>query len=90
MNTTDAKLLAALGTAGVLIGVGKMLADDKPLKARQAIGRAILSGALGVAAGAIVIAIPGVGFVPQVALACILTSLGTSALEVLFSRLVHK
>ncbi len=84
------KLLAALAAAGVLIGVGKLLASDEPVKLRQAIGRAILNGALGVAAGAIVLLFPGIGLVPQIAVACILASLGVSTLEVLFNRVLKK
>lgn len=86
----DAKLLTALGATGVLIGIAKMLSSEEPLRARQVFGRAVLSGALGVAAGAAVIFIPGISFVAQVALACILASLGVSALETLFARIAKK
>lgn len=86
----EAKLVGALAGAGVLVGIAKMLTSDEPLKARQVLGRAILSGATGLAAGAAVIFIPGLAFVPQVALACVLASLGTSAIESLFNRIVKK
>ena len=86
----DLKLLAALLTAGVAVGIAKMLVSEEPIKIRQAVGRAILSGALGLAAGAIVIVVPGITLVAQVGLACAVSSLGTSALEKLFSRLVAK
>lgn len=91
MTTNDElKLLAALAAAGVAIGIGKLLASEEPINLRQAIGRAILSGALGVAAGAIVLLFPGIGIVPQIAVACILASLGASALELLFNRFLKK
>lgn len=86
----EIKLLAALAAAGVAIGIGKLLASDEPIKLRQAVGRAILSGALGVAAGAIVMLFPGIGIVPQIAVACILASLGASSLELLFNRFLKK
>lgn len=86
----EVKLVGSLAGVGVLIGIAKMLTSDEPLKARQVIGRAILSGALGLAAGAAVIFIPGISFVAQVALACVLASLGTSALESMFNRIVKK
>ncbi|WP_408953169.1 hypothetical protein [Lysobacter sp. Hz 25] len=86
----DLKLLTALGCAGAVIGIAKMLSSTEKLKPRQIVGRAILSGALGVAAGAIVLLFPGIGFVPQIAVACILASLGVSALEVLFNRFLNK
>lgn len=77
----EVKLVGALAGVGALIGIAKMLNSDEPIRVRQAVGRAVLSGATGLAAGAVVIFIPGVGFVAQVALACILASLGASALE---------
>lgn len=86
----EVKLVGALAGAGLIVGIAKMLAADDPITWKQAIGRAILSGATGLAAGAIVIFIPGVSFVAQVALACILASLGTSALETMFTRIVKK
>lgn len=86
----EAKLVGALAGAGFIVGIAKLLNSDEPIKVRQAIGRAILSGATGLAAGAAVIFIPGISFVAQVALACILSSLGTSALETLFARIVKK
>lgn len=91
MTTIDElKLLASLCAVGVLIGVGKQLAYAEPVKLRQVVGRAILNGALGVAAGAIVLLFPGIGLVPQIAVACILASLGASSLEALFNRFLKK
>jgi len=86
----ELKLVGALTGVGFLVGIAKMLSSDEPIKLRHALGRAILSGALGLAAGAVVIFIPGVSFVAQVALACILASLGSSALESMFNRVVKK
>lgn len=86
----DVKLLASLGGAGALIGIAKMLSSDELPKARQIVGRAILSGGLGVAAGAAVLIIPSIPLVAQVALACILSSLGVSALEALFAKYVKQ
>lgn len=83
----DLKLLAALAVTGALIGIAKVLNSDEPIKLRTAIARAILSGALGVAAAAVVLLFPGVGFAAQVGVACILTSLGVSSLEVILKRM---
>ena len=90
ISNDDIKLLAALCLAGVIISVGKLLASDEPVKLRQAVGRAILSGALGVAAGSIVLLFPGVGPLPQIAIACVLASLGSSYMETLFNRILKK
>jgi len=86
----DLKLVGALAGAGLLVGLGKLLTADEPIKARQVVGRAILSGATGLAAGAVVIFIPGIGIVAQIALACIMSSLGASSIEAIFSRIVRK
>ncbi len=84
------KLLIVLPLVGAIIGIAKMLNSDEPLKVRQVFARAVLNGALGMGAGAVVLLVPGVGFVAQVAIACILASLGVSALEGLFQRLLRK
>ncbi|WP_423373197.1 hypothetical protein [Stenotrophomonas maltophilia] len=86
----EVKLVGALAGVGLIVGIAKMLTSNDPITWKQAVGRAILSGATGLAAGAIVIFIPGVSFVAQVALACILASLGTSALETVLNRVVNK
>jgi len=86
----EVKLVGALAGVGLIVGIAKMLTSSEPITWKQAVGRAILSGATGLAAGAIVIFIPGVSFVAQVAVACVLASLGTSALESLFKRIVNK
>lgn len=80
------KLLAALGTAGVLIGIAKMLVSEEPLKARQVIGRSILHGGLGIIAAAAVVLVPGLSFTAQVGIACLFASLGSSAVEKFLER----
>lgn len=90
MTPEDIKLLGSLAAVGAIVAVGKMLASEEKIKPRQIIGRAILSAALGVCAGAAVIVIPGISFVAQVALACVLTSLGVSALEAVFNKYLKK
>jgi len=77
----EVKLVGALAGVGLIVGIAKMLTSNDPITWKQALGRAILSGATGLAAGAIV---------AQVALACILASLGTSALETVLNRVVNK
>ena len=86
----EIKLVGTLAGVGALIGIAKMLNSDEPLKARHVVGRAILSGACGTAAGAIVLFFPGAGFVVQVAVACVLASLGVSALEAVFKKWLKK
>ena len=83
----DLKLVGALAGTGFLVGIAKLITSNETITWKQAVGRAILSGTTGLAAGCVVIFIPGVSFVAQVALACALASLGTSALEALFNRI---
>jgi hypothetical protein len=90
MNIEDVKLLGSLAVAGTVVALGKLLSSDEKLKPRQIAGRAITSATLGVIAGAAVVFIPGISFVAQVALACAMSSLGTSAVEALFARVVKK
>ncbi len=86
----DQKLLFSLGFAGIIIGIAKLLSSDEPIKIRQAIGRCILHGALGIAAASFVVFIPLISFTGQIGLACVFASLGASALEKLFTKLAPK
>lgn len=86
----DTRLLVTLGVIGIIVGVAKLMADDAPIKLRQAVGRCILHGALGVAAASFVVFIPALTFTGQVGLACVFASLGSSVLEKLFSKWAAK
>lgn len=90
MNKEEITLLASLGLVGVFVGIGKMLVSNEKLTARMVIGRAITHGALGAAAGAASLLFPAISTVAVVALACVLASLGTSALETVFNKVVKK
>jgi len=87
---SEIRLAGTLAGVGVIVAFAKMLVSAEPLTWRVVVGRAILSGALGLAAGAIVIFVPEVTFIGQVALACILTSLGESALTPWLNRIVSR
>jgi hypothetical protein len=86
----DTKLLAVMGALGAAIGVGKLLSSGEPLTWRLAAGRAIVHGGLGLCAGAATLMFPAIGFAAQVGIACVLASLGTSALEVAFQKYMKK
>lgn len=90
MNKDDITLLGTLCAVGALIGIGKMLVSDAPLTPRQVVGRAILHGGLGLAAAAVMVALPSIGTVAQVGIACLFSSLGTSALEAAFNKWLKK
>lgn len=71
-----AAILAALAA-----GMGTLLASDEKLTWRLAIGRALSSGALGVAAGSVLLWIPNAPWFAVVGVAAVLGSIGTSGLE---------
>ena len=90
MNFDDMKSLLVLAVAGLIAGLGTLLASEEKLTSRIVIGRAISSLALGVTAASILIWVPGVAFSAQVGIACAVASLGTSGLERLFQRALNK
>lgn len=82
----ETKVLTVMAALGAAIGLGKLLASGEPLNWRVVLGRTIVHGGLGLCAGAAVVMFPGIGFVPQVGIACVIASLGTSALEQAFHK----
>jgi hypothetical protein len=61
-----------------------MLAKGERLTLRLALGRAIVSGGLGLCAGAALVFFPSLPLPALVGIACVLVSLGTSSLERMF------
>lgn len=76
-------LLAAIGT---VVGLGKLLASEDKLTKRIVIGRAIVSGGLGAAAGASALLFPEASPLVHYGLAATCASLGTSGIELLLAR----
>lgn len=87
-------LAEALGTSalfasvGMAIGVGRILNSGEPLSARLLIGRALSTGGIAMAAGAVLVWIPSLPLLGQIGIAAGLASLGTAGLERLFSRAI--
>ena len=79
-------LLFAL--VGISIGLGQLLASGEVLTARIIVGRALSTGGIGMAAGAVLVWVPDVPMLGQIGVAAALASLGTSGLERLFQRLI--
>lgn len=84
------KGLFALGFAGLIAGLGTLLASAETLTLRIIVGRAMSSFALGIAAASVLTWIPNLAFEAQVGLACLVASLGTSGLERLIQRIANK
>lgn len=79
------QFLAVLVGMGVIIGLGKLLASDEKFTWRLAIGRAIVSAGLSVAAGAIIAFIPGLNQMAVLGLAAASAVLGEQFIE----KLIH-
>lgn len=79
------QLLLVLVGMGVVIGIGKLLASDEKFSWRLAIGRAIVSAGLSVAAGAVIAFIPGLSQMAIIGLAAASAVIGEQFLE----KLIH-
>lgn len=84
----DHWLLVTIATVGATLGLGQLLANGERLTWRKAAGRAIVSGGLGLCAGAAFIMWPTLPLPATIGLSCVLVSLGTSSLERLFQRVI--
>lgn len=73
--------LGVLALVGVVIAIGKMLVSNEKFCWRLAVGRAIVSAGLAVAAGSILAFIPGVSMLAVVGLAAASAVLGEQFLE---------
>lgn len=83
-------LFGLLAVIGAIIGLGKLLAEDRPITRKVVLGRMIVSAGLGGSAGAIMSAFPDADPVLLYGAAAAMASLGTSAIEILLSRMMKK
>lgn len=91
MDQSSIRTVLVLGIMGAAVGVGQLLVDDdRGLSVRAIIGRALTSGALGVAAGAILIWQSDLPFEALAGLAAALASIGTSTLERVLRGIIKK
>lgn len=88
MNDHEYLMHVKLWAIGALIGIGQLLLGDADLRARRVIGRALVSGGIATAAGAVLVWIPDVAPGAMYGVAAALASLGTSGLERLVDRFV--
>lgn len=79
-----------LGSAGMVAGIGSLLASSQTLTARVVFGRALSSVTIGMAAASLLAVMPEMAFEAQVGIACLAASLGTSGLERLLQRVTKK
>lgn len=81
---------AILGGAGLVAGLGSLLASQKTMTVRIVAGRALSSVTLGMAAASVLALIPSLLFEAQVGIACLAASLGTSGLERIVQKYLKK
>lgn len=74
---------------GISIGVGQLLASNEVLTPRIVLGRALSTGGIAMASGAVLVWIPDLPLLGQIGIAAVLASLGTSGLERVFQRVVQ-
>ena len=84
----DKEVHSAVGLVliGAAIGIGQLLASNEPMSTRLVVGRALVSGGLGLAAAAILTFLPDLGFYAQMGVGAALASIGTSGVERLVKR----
>lgn len=87
LDTDTAKHVGVLVGVGSIVGLGQLLVSNEKLTFRIALGRAIVSGGVGLAAAGILSFLPELSFYAQMGLASMLASLGTSSLERILQRL---
>jgi hypothetical protein len=86
----ETKLAVTLATLGAVVGIGKLLASTEKITARVVMARAIISGALGLCAAAASLMFPDISQNATIGVACVLSSLGSSAVERIFQKWLAK
>lgn len=89
-DSGDVSLGAWLILAGIFIGIGQLLASGEILTWRIVIGRALLSGGLGMSSTIIFLWFHEIPFFVLLGVACAIVSLGTSGLERAFQAIFNR
>ena len=79
-----------LAGAGLVAGLGQLLASDEKLTVRIVVGRALSSLALGASAGVVLVWFPDMPLEASLGFASLFASLGTSALERVMQKFLGK
>lgn len=86
-QVADLKELLILAMIGMAVGLGQLLASTESLTPRIIVGRCLSTAGIAMAAAAIMVWFPDMGFVAKCGVAAGLASLGTSGLEKIFQRI---
>lgn len=81
------KLGVLVGVA-VVAGLGRLIASQEKMTGRVVVGRVLTSAALGVASSMLLVLFPQMPLEAQFGAAAAIGSLGTSALEAVFNRIM--
>lgn len=81
----QAILFAVIGT---LTGLGQLLASKEVLTKRIILGRCLSTAGIAMAAGIVLLIVPGLPPIAQIGVAAALASLGTSGLERMIQRAI--
>lgn len=81
----QAAMFCAIGT---LTGLGQLLASKEVLTWRIIAGRCLSTAGIAMAAGVVLLIVPGLPLIAQIGVASALASLGTSGLERLVQRAI--
>lgn len=84
------KTATTLGLAGLIAGIGSLLASKETLTLRLIVGRALSSVMLGLGASAILIWYPEISLETKIGVACLFASVGTSGLEKIIQKIGSK
>jgi hypothetical protein len=79
-------MVAMAAVIGALVGIGKLLQSGDVITLRLAIGRAITTAGLGVAAFSILALFPDLNNTTMLGLAILLASMGESGLEKILNK----
>lgn len=90
MQQFGGEVVAWLAAVGAMIGVGQLLRSKEPITWRLAMGRAVVSAGLAMAAGSVLVWIPGLPFAALIGIGAGIASLGTSGVEKLLRHYTSK
>lgn len=80
-----------MGLVGAAFGIGQLLASQETITVRLAVGRALISGVLGIAAGTALTFFPNLPIPALAGIAAALAAIGVAGVEKLFQRFIgHK
>lgn len=88
VERSEAWIAAAMALIGAVIGFGRVLSSKERVATRIAVGRILSNTGLAMAAGSVLLVIPGAPLLALFGLAAAIATLGTTVLERWIERLL--